>query len=445
MNRALFTLVIPIAIQNLISAAVNFTDVILLGFINQSAMSAVSLATQVTFVLTLFYMGLSTGAGILAAQYWGKKEIRAIQRILNISCVFSVGVSVLFFAVTLCFPEPLMRFFTDDGTLIRYGIKFLRAVSFSYLATGLSQMYLNVVKSMENARLSAGISSACLILNIALAALCIFVLFPGAPEKAVIGVAAATVCARFAELACCAVHSVVRGPVRFRFPARDDMERRLRKDYLKYTAPVQANYIVWGGALTATSAIFGHVNADMVAANSVASVVKDLAIVLCGGISSGGSVLVGKYLGDGDLETAKKAGDRITVYALLFGILSGMTVLLLRPLIFNVMSLNSTAQEYLSGMLFICSFYCVGKSLNSTIISGIFCAGGDPAFGFRCDTIVMWGIILPLGCACAFLWHLHPVALYAVISLDEFIKLPAAFLRYRRYRWLKNITREFSQ
>lgn len=443
-NHTLIVLVIPIALQNFISATVNFTDVVLLGLINQSAMSAVSLATQVTFVLTLFYMGLSTGAGILAAQYWGKKNIQAIQRVLNIACVFSVGISIIFFLFSFCFPDMLMRFFTNDGELIQYGARFLRAISFSYLAMGFSQMYLNVVKSMENARLSASISSACLILNIAFAALCIFVFFPRMPEKAVAGVAVSTVCARAIELGCCVVHSITRGQIRFHLPAHDEMERSLLKDFLKYTMPVQGNYLVWGGALTATFAIIGHVDADMVAANSVASTIKDLAIVLCGGISSGGAVLIGKYLGNGNIKMAKSAGNRMVVYSVIFGVLAGITILLIKPLIFHVMNLNDTAQGYLNGMLYICAYYCIGKALNSTTISGIFCAGGDPKFGFWCDTIVMWGIILPLSCVCAFVWHLHPVALYAVICLDEIIKLPAAFIRYRQYKWLNNITRDFT-
>lgn len=372
-RRALITLVVPIAIQNLITASVNFTDIFMLGLINQSAMSAmsaVSLAAQVTFVLTLFYMGLSTGASILAAQYWGRKDIGAIQRVLSIACTFSVTISVIFFGLSLCIPDLLMRIFTNNSELIRYGTNFLRAISFSYLAMSLSQVYLSVVKSMENSRLSASISSICLILNVAFDALCIFVFFPGMPEKAVIGVAVSTVCARFIELGCCIFHSVTRGQVRFHLPVRDRMERSLRKDFLKYTAPVQANFIVWGCAL---------------AANSVASVVKNLAIVLCGGISNGGSILVGKYLG-----TGKKAGNKITLYALIFGALAGITILLIKPLVFHMMDLNGTAQEYLNGMLYICAYYCVGKSLNSTVIGGIFCAGGDPKFGFWCDTIVMW-------------------------------------------------------
>lgn len=445
LNRELMTLVIPIALQNLISATVISADVMMLGLISQSAMSAVSLAGQVTFMLTLFYMGLSTGAGILTAQYWGKKDIQTIQRVLGISCTFSVCISAFFFTFVALYPEMLMRFFTDDAELIRYGARFLQMNSFSYLAMGVSQMYLSVIRSMGNAKLSAWISSTCLLLNILFNALIIFVFFPGMPEKAITAVALATVCARFIELGCCIIHSIKRGSIHFALPKHDNVLRKLLKDFFKYTLPIQGNYIVWGGALTATAAIIGHVSVDMVAANSIASVVKNLAIVLCGGIASGGSVLVGKYLGKGEIDRAKDAGHKMNLYALVFGILAGITILLMKPLVFSIVSLNVTAQSYLDGMLYICAYYCIAKSMNSTIIAGIFTAGGDSKFGFWCDTIVMWGIILPLGYLCAFVWKVPPVVIYVVISLDEIIKLPVAFFRYRQYKWLKNITRDFAE
>ncbi|MEC0240072.1 MATE family efflux transporter [Paenibacillus dokdonensis] len=444
-NRELMTLVLPIALQNLISAMVISADVVMLGMISQSAMSAVSLAGQITFALTLFYMGLSTGAGILTAQYWGKKDLKTIQRVLSISCIFSFCISAFFFSFSILYPEMLMRIFTNDAELIHYGTRFLQMNSFSYLAMGISQMYLSVIRSMENAKLSAWISSTCLLLNIMFNALCIFVFFPGMPEQAISAVALSTVCARFIELGCCIVHSFTRGSIRFQLPMRDGIQRNLLKDFFKYTMPIQGNYIVWGGALTATTAILGHVSSDMVAANSVASVVKNLAIVLCGGIASGGSVLVGKYLGNGEIEKAKQAGNRMNLYALIFGILAGCIILLIKPLVFSLVSLTATAQQYLDGMLYICAYYCIAKSMNATTISGIFTAGGDSKFGFWCDTVVMWGIILPLGYLCAFVWQVPPILLYAVISLDELIKLPVAYIRFRQYKWLNNITRDFAE
>lgn len=447
-NRELITLVIPITLQNLISATVISADVVMIGMISQSAMSAVSLAGQVTFMLTLFYMGLSTGAGILTAQYWGRKDLQTIQRILGIACSLSFGVSVIFFCFSVASPELLMEIFTKDEELIQYGASFLQWVSFSYLVMGVSQMYLSVIRSMEKARLSASISSLCLLVNILLNALCIFVLFPGKPEQAIAAVALSTVCSRFIELGCCIVHSRLKGggvAFDFRRTVRDNSFRDLIRDFVKYTMPVQGNYIVWGGALIVTTAFIGHVSVDLVAANSVTSVVRNLAVVLCGGIASGGSVLVGKYLGQGQIEKAKQAGKWMNLYALIFGIIAGITILVMKPLVFSLVHLNAAAQDYLTTMLSICAFYCIAKSINSTTIAGIFTAGGDSKFGFWCDTVVMWGVVLPLGYLCAFVWRVPPIILYGVISMDELIKLPFAFARYRQYKWLNNITRDYAE
>jgi len=442
-RRSLVALVVPIALQNFISALVNSADIIMLGTVSQSAISSVSLAGQISFVAMLFYMGLAIGVGILIAQYWGKKDMATIRRVLSIACMFSVAVSFVFFITSIISPTSLMRIFTNDAELIRYGALYQQRISFSYLAMSLSQMYLSMIKSMEKARWSAIVGSSSLLLNIVLNALCIFVLFPGIPEMAILGVATSTVIARLVELSCCVLHSLKKGNIRFSLPANDKVQKQLIYDYLRYASPALANYVVYGGALAASVAIIGHVNSDMVAANAVVMVVRNLAIVLCGGISGGGSILVGKYLGSGDIQSAKKCGIRIYIYALVFGILAALTILLIKPFVLNIADLNVTALAYLDLMLNICAVYCIGKSLNSTIIGGIFCAGGDAKFGFWCDVIVMWGIIIPLAYLCAFVWHVPPVLLYIAICSDEFIKIPVAIIRFRQYRWLKNITRDF--
>jgi putative MATE family efflux protein len=443
-RRALIALVIPIALQNLISATVQSADVVMLGKINQSAMSSVSLAGQITFVLMLFYFGLSTGAGILAAQYWGKKDMAAIRRVLSIACTFSAFVSFVFFIASIIFPALLMQIFTNDAELIRYGAKYQQAVSFTYLAMSLSQMYLAIAKSTEKVRFCAIVSSTSLLLNILLNAVSIFILFPNNPEKAIIGVAIATVIARIFELVCCIFHSLRNSNIRFCLPVRDNTQKVLLSDYIRYTSPVLANYVVYGGALAASVVIIGHVSSDMVAANAIAGVVRNLAIVVCGGIGSGGSVLVGKYLGSGDIQSAKRAGKKIYLYALIFGMLAGIAVLLTRPLVFSLVDINAIAKGYLDTMLTVCAVYCIGKSVNSTIIGGIFCAGGDAKFGFWCDVIVMWGIIIPLGFLCAFVWNVYPGLLYIALCSDEFFKVPVALIRFLKYRWLKNITRDLA-
>lgn len=441
--QSLFLLVIPIAIQNLISALSSSADVVMLGFVNQESLSAVSLAGQITFVFGLLMAGLTLGSGMLTSQYWGKKDTASIEKVLGISLRFSAIAGVTFFLMTMMIPEILMGLFTPDPELVRLGAAYLKVVGLSYLFMSASQIYLAVIRSMERAGISSLISTVSMLVNIILNAVFIFGLF-GMPKLGIKGVAIATVTARGIELAWCIAHSCFKSEVKIRMAYLIHTESVLLRDFLRYTLPVLCNEIVWGGAFTSFTAIIGHVNSDFVAANSVASVVKNLVVVLCTGIASGGTVLIGKSLGEDKFEDARRDGTRLCKISVLCGVVSGCLILLIKPLIFSLITLSPAAAEYLDGMLYICAYYCIGKSVNITSICGIFCAGGDSRFGLQCDAVVMWLVILPLGLLSAFVWKLPPVWIYFVLSLDEFCKIPFVYRHYKQYRWIKNITRDLS-
>jgi putative MATE family efflux protein len=437
---ALLKLSLPIAFQSLISAAVSSADVFMLARVGQDALSAVSLASQTTFVLTLFYFGLTTGASILAAQYWGKNDVGTIEKILGLALRISVMISFAFFLASLLIPRALMRLFSPDEILIAYGAGYLRAISFSYLFTGLSQMYLAIFKSMERTRVSAAISSVCLTLDIILNAVVVFLLFPGDPRMAAIGVALTTVVSRSVELMLCLVWNRRQKLVKLRMRHVLHAEGWLLKDFGRCTLPVQVNYLVWGGALTVTSALMGHIGSDMVSANSVAGAVRNLATVLCSGLAGGGGILLGKHLGARRLALAKQEGKRLLKWSLILGAFAGAAVLLVRPLCLSLVSMSPDTHRLLDGMLFICAYYCIGKSFNSNLVAGIFCAGGDTRFGLICDAVTMWGVILPLGYLCAFVWKWPTIWVFFVLCLDEFIKMPFVAMHYRKYRWINNLT-----
>lgn len=129
--------------------------------------------------------------------------------------------------------------------------------------------------------------------------------------------------------------------------------------------------------------------------------------------------------------------------SLAFGAAAGAALAACIPLVMLAAgNLTPTAQAYLKGMLIVCAAYLPAKTINGTVISGIFCAGGNTRFGFLCDTITMWGIVIPLGLLAAFVWHLPVLVVYLVLSLDEFVKLPAVYRNYKKYKWVKNLTRD---
>lgn len=436
----LFSLVLPIAFQQFMLAAVNASDALMLGLLDQDSLSAVSLAGQVQFVFNLFLAAMTIGASMLAAQYWGKGDRDAVERILALVLKITTPVSLaVFLAAQLC-PGLLMRIFTRDEVLIAGGVRYLQVVGLSYLMTGISQIFLCILKNSGQAMKSTVISSFSVVLNIFLNAFFIFG-FWIFPEMGIAGAALATVIAKAAELLWLFAESCREGRIHLRMRYVIHTDPLLRKDFWKYTTPVLANEMVWGCGFTMYSVIMGHLGSDAVAANSIANIVKNLIACFCSGIGNGGGILVGNELGQGNLEKARSYGGRLCRISIVSGIISGLVLLALSPLILSVSNLSDVSAGYLRGMLLICSYYMIGRAVNATTIAGIFCAGGDSRFGLLCDTIVMWVIAVPLGLISAFVLNLPVLAVYFVISLDEMVKLPAVYRHYKKYAWVKDLTR----
>ena len=150
----IFKLVLPIVIQNLLSAAVNSADVVMLNYVGQSAISAVSLASNYANVLFMVYYGLGTGATLLCAQYFGKGNMRAIQTVEGIALRFSVIISVVVAGIAFTVPQMMMRLFTDNAELIRIGASYLRVMGVTYLCWGITEIYLAVLRSLGRVTIS---------------------------------------------------------------------------------------------------------------------------------------------------------------------------------------------------------------------------------------------------------------------------------------------------
>ena len=438
-RKKLLALVLPITFQQLMLAVVSASDALMVGVIGQNLLSAVSLASQVTFVYNLFLAALTIGTSMFAAQYWGKGDKNAIERILGIVLRTSMLVSAVFFAGTMFTPELLMRIFTEDPVLTVYGTDYLRIVSVTYLMCGISQIYLCIMKNSGLAAKSMVISSTAAGLNIILNAVLIYGLF-GAPRMEAAGAAAATALSRVAELAWVLLELRKKGRIKIRLRYILHPDQPMRKEFWHYTFPVLGNELVWGGGFTMYSVIMGHLGTDAVAANSIANIVKNLIASLAMGIGNGGAIIVGNELGAGKLERAKAYGGKLCRIAVISGICSGVFLLAVSPAVLIVSDLSPTAEEYLKWMLVMCSYYMIGKYVNGTTISGIFCAGGDSRFGFLCDTITLWCFTVPAGFITAFVLKMPVLLVYFIINLDEIVKLPAVYRRYKKYRWLKDLT-----
>lgn len=439
--KQLFTIVAPIAFQYFMASLVSASDAFMLGFLDQDSLSASSLAGQVAFVFSLFFMAFISGCNVLAAQYWGKKDNKTVEKVLALTMRYSLIVGIIFTLGALIFPEYIMRIFTNDPGLVRLGGVYLRTVALSYVLAGFSQAYFGIMKVCDCAGLSSLIGSLSVVFNIIMNGLLIFGVGPF-PEMGIAGAALATVLARAFE--CVFILAVMlRGKCP---PLRVGLMLHLgnpvlHKDYIKYTVPLLLNQLGWGGGVTMYSVIMGRLGGDAVAANSIAGIVRCIIASLCWGIAAGVGIIIGGMLGRNEKEKAKKAGGSFVRFSLLIGAGSGLVILALTPLILRVITLAPQAQYYLKYMMLMAAYYIIGNSLNSTVIGGIFPAGGDTRFGMICDIVTLWCVVVPMGMIAAFWLKLPVLAVAFILTLDEFVKIPAVYKHYVKYKWLNNLTR----
>lgn len=437
LRKEIVRLALPIALQQFMTALVGACDAIMLGKLSQDAMSAVSLATQVTFVFNLFMFAFMAGENMFVAQYYGKGDYTGISQVFSLVTKICGCIAVVFLAGTLFFPEQLMRILTNEETLIVLGSEYLRVIGISYVFSGIAQTFLAIMKNCGAVNMSTLINGVMVILNIALNAVFIFGL-SGFPKMGIKGAALATVLATVVQFlwsvgyVLCRIRAV-------KFSLRS-CEKKLFGRFWQKAVPLLINNLAWGIGFSMYAVIMGHLETDAVAANGIANISKNLVVCFCLGLGNAGSIIVGNRLGADRLQEAKEAGGTLTRTAIIAGIVSGLVLIALSPFITKMVDLTPTARGYLQKMLLISSYYIAGKSVNCMTIGGIFAAGGDSKFGMLCDSVTLWCIIVPLGCICAFILKLPVMVVYFVLNLDEIIKLPVVYKHYKKYKWIKNLT-----
>ena len=437
LRKEIVRLALPIALQQFMTALVGACDAIMLGKLSQDAMSAVSLATQVTFVFNLFMFAFMAGENMFVAQYYGKGDYTGISQVFSLVTKICGCIAVVFLAGTLFFPEQLMRILTNEETLIVLGSEYLRVIGISYVFSGIAQIFLAIMKNCGAVNMSTLINGVMVILNIALNAVFIFGL-SGFPKMGIKGAALATVLATVVQFlwsvgyVLCRIRAV-------KFSLRS-CEKKLFGRFWQKTVPLLINNLAWGIGFSMYSVIMGHLGTDAVAANGIANISKNLVVCFCLGLGNAGSIIVGNRLGADRLQEAKEVGETLTKTAIIAGIVSGLVLIALSPFITKMVDLTPTARGYLQKMLLISSYYIAGKSVNCMTIGGSFAAGGDSKFGMLCDSVTLWCIIVPLGCICAFILKLPVMVVYFVLNLDEIIKLPVVYKHYKKYKWIKNLT-----
>ncbi len=439
---ALFSLAVPIMLQSMISYGLNMTDTIMLGRLGEDVLSASAIANQPYFILTLFIFGLGSGTSVLISQYWGKRDTGSIQHVVGMGLAACVGISALITALVLLFPGPVLSLYSDDPLLIAMGSEYLRIVALSYVVNGISATLLFNLRSVENVLVPLSVSAGALVVNTFLN-WCLIYGNLGMPELGLRGAAVATVIARAVELVAVLIYV---------FGFEKAMKLKLReifrinlpllRDFLKYSLPVVLNETFWGMGISVQAMIIGHFGSAGIAAYNITTICERFAFFAISGISNSSAVMIGKEVGAGEGHQAKRHARGVLMISLGIGVTGALVIGFCRPLLLKLFTLSEGSYEQAMNLLLVMAMYFSVKTITGPLIIGILRGGGDSRFAAVVDIIFLWILSIPLGILSTRALGLPIHLVYALMMLDEPVKMTIALLRLRGGGWIRDVTRE---
>lgn len=437
--RKTIAISIPIAIQALLNTTLNLIDNIMIGSLGESSIAAVGLANKVFFVFTLLLFGIVSGSSILTAQYWGKRDIKNIRRVLGASLIIGLSASILFMLAGLFIPKAVMRIFTPSEGTIAIGASYLVIVALSYPLTAITNCYISLLRATNKVKAPVFISLVAILVNVVLNYTFIFGNF-GAPRLGVQGAAIATVIARLVEcLSILAVAYVSKGAAAAKIKELVSFNKDFFKKYFITVSPVIANEFMWGLGVTMYSLVYGRMGDQAVASITITQNVEQICIVLFQGLSSATAVILGNELGANKLKDAETHSKSFFGIQLLLTIVMGTICILIRKPLINLFSVDSTVASDITKCLTVFVCYLPFRTFNLVNIVGVLRSGGDTKAALLLDMTGVWCVGIPFAFLGGIVLGLPIYYVYAMITIEEVYKFILGFKRYKQKKWLKNI------
>ena len=442
-DRALYgkmlKIAIPISLQSLITVGINLMDTVMLSGMGDAQLSASSLATQFINIFHICCMGIGMGASVLTSRFWGMKNIESLKMAVTIMLRFVFAFSVIFTVATVLAPEAIMRIYTTDSEIIRYGAVYLRWMIPTYFCLGMSLTCTIVLRSVEQTAIPLICSIAAFFINVFFNWVFIFGKL-GAPRMEIGGAALGTLIARAFEICFICGYFLFKDR-RIGYRLRDLFLkcRGLMREYIKVSIPVLISDGLLALGNNAVAMVMGHIGSAFVAANSVTMVVQQLSSVLTQGISNASGIITGHTMGEGKREKAQRQGYTFLFMGFVIGCLAALVILLLRDPIIAFYDVSSEAKAIAKELMNAILFIIIFQAVNSILTKGVLRAGGDTKFLMVGDILFLWVASIPLGAIAGLVLHLPAFWIYTFLKIDQIIKCIWCYFRLRSGKWLKNI------
>ncbi|SDB03562.1 MATE family efflux transporter [Eubacterium oxidoreducens] len=440
--KTLFSMLIVVALQNLVMYSVNMVDNVMLGRYSQEALSGAATVNQLFFMVEQFALAISNTLVAISAQYWGQNRTRPIRFLSGIAMRLGIIISIIILLLCMFMPIPLLHIFTDSPDIINQASEYLSIIQWTFVLFIISNILMAVLRSVGTVKISFYVSLVSLGINIVLNYALIYGHFGFSP-MGIRGAAISTLIARIVELAIVFFY-VLKIDKKISVISKEffTVDKELKHDFTKTFIPMMFSQVLWGVSVPMQTAILGHLSADAIAANSVATTFYQYLKVIVIAMSSTSAVMIGNSIGRGHLQRVKSDARTLSVIDVSIGILLAIVLVLLRNPLMSLYNLDNSATNMALHLIIIMAFVMVGMSYQMPVSFGIIQGAGDAKFTMKMNLISTWCIVMPLSILAAFWWKLPVEWVVICIQSDQIFKGLPTFIKFRRYHWIRKLTRE---
>lgn len=438
--RQLLRFSLPIAVQSLVTNALQMVGVVLIGQLGEVPVAAVGLGNQVFFLLNLMLFGITSGSAIFTAQLWGKQDLANIRRVVSLCLLLSCGAGLLFFCLAIFTPGFVIGIYSADPAVIAAGSSYLRIFGMGFLFFAVTMTFSIVLRSTGDVRTPMLISTSALALNILLSYVLIFGKL-GLPAMGVGGAALAALIARMLECSAIVITVYRERPMVAVHP-KDFL--RLNLDFVrrvfKPILPVILNETFWSFGTTAYFVVYAHISTASLAAMNIVSTIDNLAFVVVFGVSHSTAIMVGNRIGAGEKERAYQFAGRSLILGVLVGLFIGSQVLLWSPFILDLYKVPDEVIELARRVLLLVACFQWIRGFNAVVVVGVLRSGGDTRFSFVLDGLIIWIVGVPMAIFSAFVLKLPVYWVYLFVMSEETLKCLFGLQRYLSRKWINDFT-----
>lgn len=440
----LFTLAIPIALQNMISYSVGLADNVMVGSLGEVAISGVYICNQIQIILQMLIAGIGSAQIVLAAQYWGKNDKESVKGIISIALKIAFLCATLFWLALFLFPKEILGLYTNDSLVITEAMKYARIICFTYLFFTISNVLMASLRCIGTVKISLYVSAVSFVINVALNWILIFGHF-GAPALGVAGAAIATLITRIIEFIIILIYVfIIDNKLKFQLKDLVHTNIILVKDFFRYGLPIVLGDALWGLNLTVQGGIVGRLGASSIAAVSIANTVFSVVSVSVYGTASASSIIIGNATGEGNLPKIKDISRRLQKVFLVVGVCTGLFLFLIKDFVLGFYQISEEALTIAGALMMILSITIIGTSYQMSTLTGIVRAGGAVHFVLINDIIFVWVVVIPLSLLTAFVLGAPTWVVFLCLKCDQVLKCVVAVIKVNRYDWIKKLTKDFT-